>query len=114
MNDHPFQRFDRLEILRRDLGLRNREVEFGFDREHQVDHVHRGQPDIHQPRFGSDVGCDRVLLEDRLDEGKDTVLNVGAKACICQFPPVAPMPSSPRPAMPKSAVTIALIAPRPP
>ena len=34
MDDHQFQRFDRLEIFRRDLILRNREIEFGLDRQH--------------------------------------------------------------------------------
>src|SRR5581483_4465888 len=41
--DHALQRHDRLEILRRDLGLRNGEIELGFDAEHQIDNVHRGQ-----------------------------------------------------------------------
>src|ERR1700751_4820707 len=40
--DQALQRFDRLEVFRRDLVLRDGEVEFSFNAEHQVDHVHRG------------------------------------------------------------------------
>ena len=81
-----FQRFDRLEILRRDLGLRNREIELGFDAEHQIDHVHRGQPDIHQPRVRIELHGNRILLEDRLDQRKDPALNVGVKGLHRDFP----------------------------
>src|SRR5690348_17856126 len=49
--DHELQGRDRLEILRRDLVLRDGEIELGFDTEHQIDHVHRGQPDVDQRRI---------------------------------------------------------------
>jgi hypothetical protein len=86
IDDHQLQGFDRLEILWRYLGLRNREVEFGFDTKHQVDHVHRCQPDIHQMRFRTNFHGNRVLVEDRLDESKDTELNIGAKGFHLYFP----------------------------
>ena len=50
--DHRLQRFDRLEIFRCDRVLRNREIESSLDRQHQVDHVHRRQPDIDQRGMG--------------------------------------------------------------
>jgi hypothetical protein len=34
VDDHEFQRFDRLKILRRDFRLGDREIELGFDSEH--------------------------------------------------------------------------------
>jgi hypothetical protein len=76
IDDHQLQRFDRLEILRRDFSLRNRKIKFSFDTEHQVDHVHRCQPDIHKPRFRENFRYNRILIEDCLDESKDPVLNV--------------------------------------
>jgi hypothetical protein len=79
-SDHPFQRFNRLEILRRNLGLRDCEIEFRFHAEHQIDHIHRRQPDIHQSRFRINLDGNRVLFEDRLDENQDPVLNVGIKS----------------------------------
>jgi hypothetical protein len=63
--DQALQRCDRLEILRRDLILRDHEIELGFDTEHQIDHVHRGETDVHQQRAGSDFGGNRILFEDR-------------------------------------------------
>jgi hypothetical protein len=79
-DDHRLKRVDRLKILRRDLRLRDRQIEFGFDAEHQIDHVHRRQPDIHQPRFRTDFCSNRVLLEDGLDQIKDPIPNVGVEA----------------------------------
>ena len=76
IDDHLLQRIDRLEILRRDFRLRNREIELGFHTEHQVDHIHRRQSDIHQQRFRIDLGRDRVLREDRLDDSKDPVFYI--------------------------------------
>jgi hypothetical protein len=84
--NHPLQRPDRLEILGRDLSLRDREIEFGFDRQHQVDHVHRGQPDIHQPRLGVHFRHDRVLFEDRLDQRKDPALDIGVEVLHLRLP----------------------------
>src|SRR5580700_9863972 len=78
--DHALQGRDRLEILRRDLVLRNGEIELGFDAEHQIDHVHRGQPDIDQRRIRRHLGGNRVLLEDTLHQDRDPVSNVGIKA----------------------------------
>ena len=76
IDDHVLQRIDRLEILRRDFRLRNREIELGFHTEHQVDHIHRRQADVHQQRLRIDLGRDRVLREDRLDESKDPVFHI--------------------------------------
>src|SRR5271169_1792017 len=89
--DHPLQRFDRLEILRRDLRLRDREIEFRLHAKHQIDHVHRRQSDVHQQRFRSQLGRDRILFEDRLDESKDAVLNIGIDGLHLQLPPVVPI-----------------------
>jgi hypothetical protein len=83
--DHQFQRFYRLEILWRDLRLRDCEIEFGFYTEHQIDHIHRRQPDIHQSRFRTNVGSNRVLFEDRLDENQNPVLNVGVNPLHLQL-----------------------------
>ena len=76
---HHLQRLHRLEILGRDLGLRKGEIELGFDLEHQLDHIHRAQSDIYQPRLRVEIGGDRVLLEDTPDDGKNAVLDAGGK-----------------------------------
>src|SRR5262245_51978540 len=47
-DDHPLQRSHRLEILRADLNLGDREVELGLDLQHQRNHIHRAQSDIDQ------------------------------------------------------------------
>jgi hypothetical protein len=77
VEDHQVPRLHRLEILGRDLWLRKGEIELGFDLEHQCDHIHRVQSDIHQPRLRLDIRLDRVLLEDALDDEKNTVLDAG-------------------------------------
>lgn len=46
---HPLDRVDGLKVLRRDIGLRNGQIEFGLDLEHQLDHVHRRQSGIKKP-----------------------------------------------------------------
>ena len=76
IDDHLLQRFHGLEILRGDFRLRDREIELGFHTEHQVDHIHRRQSDVHKQRFRIDLGRDRVLREDRLDESKDPVFHI--------------------------------------
>src|ERR1700730_1092195 len=78
--DHALKRGDRLEILRRDLVLRNGEIELGIDAEHQIDHVHRGQSDIDQRRIRGHLGGNRILLEDSLHQDHDPVTNVDIKA----------------------------------
>src|SRR5579871_3832925 len=83
-HDHPFKRLDRLEIFRRDLVLRNREVEFGFNAQHQIDHVHRGQTDIDEPGIGRNFRIDLILLKDRLDQRDDAIADIGVKTLHLQ------------------------------
>jgi hypothetical protein len=75
-NDHLLQRFDRLEIVRCDFSLRDGEIELCLNAEHQIDHVHRRQSGIDQERFHTNLGLDRVVLEDRPDDSKDPILNI--------------------------------------
>src|ERR1700749_3449293 len=82
--DHALQGRDRLEILRRDLVLRDGEIELGFDAEHEVDHVHRGQPDVDQRCVRRHFGHKRILLEDSLHQGYDPIPNVGIKTWHCR------------------------------
>ena len=85
-DDHPLQRLDGLEILRRDLGLGNREVELGLDAEHQIDHVHRGQAGVDELRLRRDVGAERVLREDALHQLDDAISHVGIEGLHRQIP----------------------------
>ena len=84
--DHPFKRLNRLEIFRRDLVLGNREVEFSFNAQHQIDHVHRSQTDIDQPRIRRNLGIDRILHEDRLDQRNDAITDIGVKTLHIKKP----------------------------
>ena len=75
-DNQPGQRFDRLKIFRRDLGLRDGEIKLGLDGEHQIDHVHRRQTDIHQQGCRLEIGGNRVLLEDGFDESEQPALDI--------------------------------------
>src|SRR5204862_6673451 len=99
--DYPLQRPDRLKVVRRDFGLRNGQVEFGFHTEHQIDHIHRRQADIRQSRIRMNDGGNRVLLEDCVDESKDPAWNVGVEGLHSSNSPIVV-----RAGEPKIAVTI--------
>src|SRR5690242_8015211 len=88
-----FKGGDRLEILRRDLVLRNGEVELGLDAEHEIDHVHRGQPDVDQMTIRGDCGGNLVLVENPLHQGHDPVPNIGIDAFHHYL--IASLPSGP-------------------
>jgi len=75
-DDQRLQRFDRLEIFGRDFRLWNGEIELRLDGEHQIDHVHRCQTDIHQQGCRVELGCDRILVENGFDESKQPALDV--------------------------------------
>jgi hypothetical protein len=72
--------------------LWNREIELGFDSEHQVDHVHRGQTDIHEQRGRLKIGSNRILFEDGFDESKQSALDI-ASGLHFDFSPVVSIPS---------------------
>jgi hypothetical protein len=57
----------RVEILRRNLLLRDREVEFHLDAEHEIDHLHRTHPEFAQFTIDGEGGRDGAA-KDLLNE----------------------------------------------
>jgi hypothetical protein len=87
--DHRFQRPHRFEILGCDRALGKHDFELGLDLEHQRDHVHRPQPDVHQMRIRMHVSGDVVRFQYAFDDGKNTAPNFGDRYCHFHFDSVS-------------------------